>query len=159
MKRLGLVVTLALVAVSFSGPAATSPARLAFRINAEPANLGRTPSCPDGITQGPIVVRSGSHVGTSTICVLRANKRDRPGYAIAAVFERVRETTMLAGGTITSRATYAFRFNRRGTTSRMTMTGRVVGGTGRFEGARGSISGHGFAAQQHPRYRFEIRLR
>ena len=157
--RLGLMVALALVAVSATGAAAPSLARLSFRVTAQPVNLGLSPACPDGITQGPIVSPSGSHVGTSTICVLRASKRDRPGYAIAAVFERVRETITLAGGTITSRASYAFRFNRLGTTSRMTMTGQVVEGTGRFEGARGTISGHGISAHLHPRYRFEVRLR
>ncbi len=134
---------LALAAVSPSG-AASSAQTISFRIASAPKNLGSSSACRDGLTKTRVLSASGKRLGTSTLCVLRASKTDRPGYAIGSVTMDSLETDALRGGTIVSRATHVFRWIARdGSLSRVTIRGQIVRGTGRYAGARGTIAGSG----------------
>jgi hypothetical protein len=101
-----------------------------------------------------------ARIGTSTICVLEASKTERPGYSIGSVTERVIERDSFRRGTIVSRSTYFFRWIARdGSLAKATISGRVTGGTGRYVGARGTISGTGLQRNGRQQLVFVVRLR
>jgi hypothetical protein len=100
--------------------------------------LGATPGCPDGQTSIPIV-----HTNRATVeCVISARKLSKVGVDPWRVIESVHAKTALADGTIRTAVTETFTFTRSGG-STATFNGRIIGGTGRYAGASGTVSGGG----------------
>ena len=151
--------TIALALVASTGAGAVRRPTLSLTLAGAPANLAATPGCPGGRTSLPIVGRGGRRIGSSLVCVGEARKTERPGFAVGTIVEKVVETDVLRGGSVRSRATYTFRFVRPdGSLARVTISGAVVGGTGRYAGARGSMRGAGYATSQDDVYRQRIKL-
>jgi hypothetical protein len=101
-------------------------------------SMGLSPACPNGLTRIAIV-GSRRH---AFACVLTARKLTRAGLDPWRIIETVRVTTQLPGGTIRSRETQTFTF-AQSLRSTASFLGRVVVGTGRFNGATGAVSGGG----------------
>ena len=157
VKATLLVATLPLLVSVGAGAARQST--LPLTLAGTPANLAATPGCPGGRTSLPIVARGGRRIGSSLVCVGEARKTERPGFAVGTILEKVVETDVLRAGSIRSRATYTFRFVRPdGSLARVTIRGSVVGGTGRYAGARGSTRGAGYATSQGDLYRQRIKI-
>jgi hypothetical protein len=101
-------------------------------------SIGSPAGCPNGLTRIAIV-GSRRHAFD---CVLTARKLTKAGLDPWRIIETVRVTTQFAGGTIRSVETQMFTF-AQASRSTATFRGRVVGGTGRFKGATGAVSGGG----------------
>lgn len=105
-----------------------------------PAQTG-SGSCPDGRTRLRLSIGSAS--GSIEECVLFAGKTSYPSGAVRSVVERVRDRYRLPGGTIVTRESHTIRFARDQVHTTAVFSGRVVGGSGRYAGARGTVSGGG----------------
>lgn len=102
-----------------------------------PTQLDRGP-CPQGRTLIE-VQPSGSVVG----CVLTIRKWDGAGYGVKRITQTVRETYRLAGGTLLTRETQTIRFARDQHHTTAAFRGNIIGGSGRYTHARGTVSGGG----------------
>jgi hypothetical protein len=102
-----------------------------------PAQIDQGP-CPQGRTLIEVRPGQGSVVG----CVLTISKWDA-AYGVKQIRQTARETYRLAGGTIITHETQTIRFARDQRHTRATFSGRVIGGSGRYAHAHGSISGGG----------------
>jgi len=157
-----LTVVGALVAAA---PAASlgSARTLTFRIAGDSWNLGRSDGCPDGSVRYGIETRTGKPIGTSTVCVLSSKKTDIAGYGLARIVQRVLETDAFRQGWLRSRLTYDFHYARGGKHATVRLTGVVVGGTGRYAKARGTVTGQGpmaiDAKGEHPEIAVTVRFR
>jgi hypothetical protein len=157
-----LTVVGALVAAA---PAASlgSARTLTFRIAGDSWNLGVSDACPDGSVRYGIETRTGKRIGTSTVCVLSSRKTDGAGPAPKRIVQRVEETDAFRQGWLRSRLTYDFRYARGGKRATVELSGLVVGGTGRYAKARGTVQGSGpmaiDAKGEHPEIAVTVRFR
>lgn len=117
-----------------------------------PTQLDKGP-CPQGRTLVEI-----APTGSVVECVLTIGKRDAPHYGIKQISQTTRETYDLAGGTIVTlgRQTVYFARNQQHTTT--VITGRVIGGTGRYAHARGALSGGGPGVGDHADWLVSLRV-
>ena len=99
--------------------------------------------CPQGRTEIAIVSAAGARVGTATLCVLTISKLEVPGWGLRRVVQTVREVDSLPGGTVVSLQQQTFWFARDQRHTRAVFRGRVVSGSGRYRGARGTVTGGG----------------
>ncbi len=102
-----------------------------------PTQIDQEP-CPQGRTSIEIQP-SGSVIG----CVLTIRKWDAPKYGVKKITQTARETYRLAGGTIVTLETQTIHFARDQHHTTAVFSGRVIGGSGRFVRARGTIEGGG----------------
>jgi hypothetical protein len=148
------------VSVGGSAAGATAGRVISFGVAGERSSLGTTSDCPDGFTRASLFSRAGKRIGVSTLCALETSKREREGYAIGSVTQRVLERDDFRSGTIVSDATYVFRWiTRDGSLAIVTMRGRVISATGRYTGAEGTISGNGLQQAGRQHLSLVIRLR
>lgn len=143
MLRALAVVALAATAAAVSAAAAPDAARtLRYRVAGAPWNLGASSACPDGSTRYDIVTTAGRRIGTATICILASTKTDLADGGVV-VTQRVLETDAFAAGWLRTRATQVYRNTADGRTARISVRGTAAGGTGRYQGARGTVTGAG----------------
>jgi hypothetical protein len=76
------------------------------------------------------------------VCVTSVRKLTKPGLDPWRIVQSARVTTPLSGGTVRTAETQTFTFTRSGGSSAV-FRGRVIGGTGRYAGATGTVSGGG----------------
>ena len=138
--------------------AVKSPRTLQYRLAGEPWELGMSAACPGGSVRYGIESRAGKPIGTATLCVLRASKLDRPGGGVT-VTERIREMDAFKGGWLATAQTQIYRVAADGVRGRVTLSGVVAGGTGRFAGARGTITGAGVNTPKRISVLVTVRLR
>lgn len=101
-------------------------------------SIGSTAACPDGRTLIPVI-----HSRRSVLyCVTSVRKLTKPGLDPWRIIETVRGTIRLPGGTLRTIETQTFTFVRSGV-STASFHGRVTGGTGRYAGSTGTVSGNG----------------
>jgi hypothetical protein len=101
-----------------------------------PAQIDAGP-CPQGRTR--IEIRpNGSAVG----CVLTIRKWDG-ARGVKQITQTVRETYRLSGGTLVTREAQTIRFDRDQRHTTAVFRGKIVGGSGRYARARGTVSGGG----------------
>jgi hypothetical protein len=115
---------------------------------------GLTAACPEGQTSIRIVGTSRSVLD----CVTSVRKLAKPGLDPWRIIETVRATTPLAGGTLRTIETQTFTFTRSGA-STASFRGRVTGGTGRYSGASGAVSGGGLGRNGVALWRLTFDLR
>jgi hypothetical protein len=102
--------------------------------------------------------------GGGTLVYCLKTFHGKPG-ANAVVRDSGVMTFTLPKGTIRANVSMVQRFSADGAHARQTLTGTVAGGSGRYEGARGSVSGGGTDVEQPPgsvrssnlRYAFVLR--
>jgi hypothetical protein len=116
-------------------------------------SLGMTPACPNGLTRVPIR-RSHRY---ALHCVLSARKLTKPGLDPWRIIESVRVTTLLPRGTLRTRETQVFTFDEDSRSS-ASFRGRIIGGSGRFRGARGTVVGEGRGTHDSAIWRVTFRL-
>jgi hypothetical protein len=117
-------------------------------------SIGPTAACPDGRTLIPI-----THSRRSVLyCVTSVRKLTKPGLDPWRIVETVRGTIRLSGGTLRTTETQTFTFTRSGT-STTTFHGRVRGGTGRYAGSTGTVSGSGAGRNSTASWRVTFLLR
>jgi hypothetical protein len=136
---------------------------LSFRIE----GLGR--SIPTQVDSGPcpegewadalFAAARPKRAGTAYGCGLAISKRDVPGYGLRWIRQRARVTYIVPGGTIRTIESQTYSFARDQHHSRASGRGRIVGGTGTYAGARGTVSFGGVAVDGRADYRLELALR
>jgi hypothetical protein len=82
----------------------------------------------------------------------------KPGLDPWRIIATVRATIPLSGGTLRTSETQQFTFTRNGTSTAV-FRGRVTGGTGRYEGSTGTVSGGGEGRNGVAVWRLTFRLR
>ena len=97
-------------------------------------------------------------MGTASVCVLTIEKAEDSEGHLRRITQTVRETDSLSAGSILSRQTQLFAFSRDGRRSSAAFRGRVVGGTGRYARARGTLSGGGPTTDGVADWRITVRL-
>jgi hypothetical protein len=117
-----------------------------------PAQLDKGP-CPQGRTRIEIEP-SGSVVG----CVLMIRKWDAAHYGVKRISQTARETYHLSGGTLVTLETQTIHFARDQRHTTAAFRGRVLGGTGQYAHARGTVSGGGPGVNGHGDWRVALRL-
>jgi hypothetical protein len=153
---------LALTFASTAVGAGHQPRTIVLRIVSTPTTVGPSTDCPGGEVHSRLVSRAGRPAGTSIVCVLSSSITHPPGAVVGKLTEQVVETDSIEGGQIVSRQRQVFRFNRDGTRAQASFRGKVIRGTGRYEAARGTISGGGpmgVADVTRPRFVLTIKLR
>lgn len=147
-----------LAAACAVGACAASVANAASSVRIELRGFGQseglTAGCPAGQTYIRIVGTSRSVLD----CVTSARKLAKAGLDPWRIIETVRATTPLAGGTLRTIETQTFTFTRAGT-STASFRGRVIGGTGRYSGASGAVSGGGVGRNGVALWRLTYELR
>ena len=117
-------------------------------------SVGSTAACPDGQTTVPII-----HSNRSALyCVTSARKLRKPGLDPWRIIETVRGTIPLSGGTLRTTESQQFTFTRAGTSNAI-FHGRVIGGTGRYYGSTGTVSGGGKGRNGIAVWRLTFQLR
>src|SRR4051794_15670639 len=135
----------------------TAPRTFAYRISGAAWNLGPSPGCPGGSARYDIRTSAGRHVGTSTLCVLDAAKRDAG--ARVTVVSRIAQTDAFADGWLRARGTETVAISGDGSRGTVSLRGAVVGGTGRYRRARGTIAGVGVRRGDTVEIRVTVKLR
>jgi hypothetical protein len=139
--------------------AAVGAARtLQYRVAGEPWDLGMSAECPEGSVRYGIESRAGKPIGTATLCVLRASKADERGGGVT-ITERIRETDAFRDGWLSTAQTQTYRVPADGLRSKVTLSGLVTGGTGRYARARGTITGAGVNTPKRLSVLVTVRLR
>jgi hypothetical protein len=131
---------------------AASPVRIELRGFGQSGGL--TADCSEGQTSLRIVGTSRSVLD----CATSVRKLAKPGLDPWRIIETVRATTPLAGGTLRTIETQTFTFTRSGA-STARFRGRVTGGTGRYSGASGTVSGGGVGRNGVALWRLTYELR
>jgi hypothetical protein len=85
--------------------------------------------------------------GSMTYCLERFRGAPGPN---ATVHDSGRMRFQLGRGIVAARVRVVMRFAGDGTHARQALNGRIVGGTGDFAGARGTITGGGLAVEDPP---------
>jgi hypothetical protein len=109
--------------------------------------------CPQGRTLIEIEP-SGSVVG----CVRTIRKWDSAHYGVKRITQTVRETYHLNGGTLVTLETQTIHFARDQHHTTAVFHGHVIGGSGRYTHARGTVSGGGLSINGHADCRIALRL-
>jgi hypothetical protein len=117
-----------------------------------PTQLDQEP-CPQGLTLIEIQPR-GSVVG----CVRTIRKWDAADYGVKRITQTVRETYHLNGGTLLTHETQTIYFARDQRHTTALFRGNVIGGSGRYAHARGTISGGGSGVNGHADWLVSLRL-
>lgn len=141
-----------------AGAAVETPRTLFYRLVGEPWDLGPSADCPDGSLRYGIQTRGGKPIGTATLCVLRASKVDERGGGVT-ITERIRETDAFREGWLATVQTQTYRVPGDGKSSKMTLSGVVAGGTGRYARARGTVTGAGVTTPTRINVLVTVRLR
>jgi hypothetical protein len=100
--------------------------------------------------------------GRMSYCLERFTGEPGPS---AVVHDSGVMTFALSRGTVRARVAIVQRFERDGAHARQTLTGTLIGGTGSFRGARGTIAGGGTDVERPPGHvessnlRYVLRLR
>jgi hypothetical protein len=143
---LGRVLAIALlasaVAAATAAGAPSTAKNLRYHVAGSAWELGASADCPDGSVRYGIVNGGGDGVGTATICVLFSSRRAGNSGSVV-VTERVLETDAFARGWLKTRSTYVYRTPARSRTATVSVNGTVAGGTRRYAGARGTVTGAG----------------
>jgi hypothetical protein len=151
--RLAMSLILLLAGIAVTAAFAQTSRTLTIRLRGFGASLGSSAACPDGRTQISIIgVRR-----YALDCVLAARKLTKPGLDPWRIIETVRVTTQFPGGTIRTRETQTFTFTSSSRSTAL-FRGQIVGGTGRFHRATGSVSGGGPGRNQHAVWTVAFRL-
>lgn len=117
-----------------------------------PTQIDQGP-CPQGRTL--IEIRpSGSVAG----CVRTIRKWDASHYGVKRITQTARETYHLSGGTIRTLETQTIHFARDQRHTTAVFRGRVVGGSGRYAHARGTVAGGGSGIDGHADWLLSLRL-
>lgn len=124
----------------------------------QPDTLGSGP-CPWGRTYIRVVNMAGDHVGDDNECVLLVSKDDVPGYGVRSTHGVVIATYTLRGGTIRVRETHDFRFARDQKHSYGRLRGTIIGGSGRYAHARGTLTGGGPGVDDSARWNVVLQVR
>jgi hypothetical protein len=122
-----------------------------------PTEIDKGP-CPQGRTLIAITSTQGSHLGSVHECVLTIAKRDVPNYGLARIVLTAKETYSLPGGTIITRERQTIRFARDQRHTTATFHGDILRGTGRYEHARGQMTGGGRGVDGHADWLVSLRL-
>jgi hypothetical protein len=117
-----------------------------------PTQLDEGP-CPQGRTLIEIQP-SGSVVG----CVRTIRKWDSAHYGVKRITQTARETYHLSGGTLVTLETQTIHFARDQHHTTAVFHGHVIGGSGRYTHARGTVSGSGLGINGHADWRIALRL-
>ena len=147
----------ALAAATATGAPASSKT-LRYHLAGTAWELGVSADCPDGSVRYGIVNGDGNAVGTATICVLFSSRSDGTGGSVV-VTERVVETDAFARGWLKTRSTYVYRTPAHGRTANISVRGTVAGGTRRYAGARGTVTGAGSLRGRSIDVALTVRLR
>jgi len=118
-----------------------------------PTQLDRGP-CPQGRTLIQIEP-SGSVVG----CVRTIRKWDAADYGVKRITQTVRERYHLGGGYLITLETQTIHFARDQRHTSAVFHGRVIGGSGRYANARGTLSGGGPGINGSADWLVSLRLR
>lgn len=100
--------------------------------------------CPQGRTLIDI-----QPSGSATGCVLTIRKWDETHYGIKKITQTVRETYRLSGGTLITRETQTIHFARDQRHTTAVFHGTVIGGSGRYTRAQGTVTGGGPGVNGH----------
>jgi hypothetical protein len=100
-------------------------------------------SCPDGVISVPIRSSAGHAFGSVSECDLVVSKAQRPNGSVLSTHANMLGTYHLPGGTILTHEQRTFHFSRDQMHTNGRFTGRIIGGSGRYAHARGSITGGG----------------
>jgi hypothetical protein len=141
-----------------AAPAAPAGNRLVYRVTGSGWDLGASGDCADGSVRYDIVGARGSRIGTATLCVVEATRREAGG-GVVIVTERVIETDAFAGGWLRWRSFQEYRSSGDGARASISIRGDVTGGTGRFARARGRVSGAGTRRGERLDVRVAVSLR
>lgn len=117
-----------------------------------PTRLDQGP-CPQGRTLIEIQP-SGSVTG----CVLTIRKWDEPSYGVKKITQTARETYHLSGGTLITRETQTILFARDQRHTTAVFHGTVIGGSGRYAHARGTVTGGGPGVTGHSDWTVTLHL-
>ena len=128
-----------------------------YRISGTAWDLGTSAGCPDGSLRYSILSVGGRSIGTSTLCVGEAQKRDAGGRV--TVVEKVVQTDAFADGWLRTRSTQISTTSADGAKATIRIHGVVAGGTGRYRGVRGTIVGAGGRRGDAVEIRVTVRLR
>jgi hypothetical protein len=107
-----------------------------------PTEVDKGP-CPQGRTVIRIRSGTGAPIGSQSGCVLSIGKQTTSNDDIVRIMQIVRERYVLTDGTIVSKETQTIRFAADQRHTVATFYGHVLGGTGRYAHARGTVSGGG----------------
>jgi hypothetical protein len=141
MLRSVLLVTLAAAVFGSSAAASTATREaIVFRIVDTPVFLEPTAECPYGRGEAQLRSLRGAIVGRVENCVL-ASEFSCEGRC--TLTERARQTFHLRDGTIDVSARLIYRFSDDFSFALHTISGSIVGGTGRYAGASGWLVGGG----------------
>jgi hypothetical protein len=120
--------------------------------------LGRG-ACPDGRTSMSVRSSTGAKVGSVVECDLVVTKVDEPNWGVRRTHAELTATYTIPGGTIVTREQRTFLFARDQIHSTGRFTGRIIGGTGRYAHARGTVSGGGPGTGRRALWKLELRFR
>ena len=144
MRRSALLVAvaaLAALALSAGATAVAAPGTLVVRIVDTPTFLEPTPECPAGRGEAQLWSPRGAIVGSVENCIHRSDFACSE--AGCRLVENALQTFRLAGGTISVRAKLTYRFNADFSSAIHVIVGSVVGGSGVYAGASGTLFGGG----------------
>ncbi len=116
-------------------------------------------SCPQGRTSIAIHLPTPTRVGTLTECVLTVWQTRRPGGALVRISEHTSDTYALPDGTLATRESHSILFAADPRHTTAIFRGRVIGGSGRYAHARGTLSGGGPGIDGKARWQITMRLR
>jgi hypothetical protein len=91
-------------------------------------------------------------------CVTSVRKLTKPGLDPWRIIETVRATIPLSGGTLRTTETQQFTFTQTGASTAI-FEGRVAGGTGRYKGSTGTVTGGGKGRNGIAVWRLTFQLR
>jgi hypothetical protein len=121
-----------------------------------PTALNRGP-CPNGRTR--ITISAGrARIGALTECVLTIQKWDAPNWGVKKIVATTRDAYALRGGTIVTRERHVYRFARDQIHSSASFRGEIVGGSGLYAHARGSLVGGGGGVHEHADWKLNLHL-
>jgi hypothetical protein len=115
--------------------------------------------CPDGFTVIPVVSEAGARIGSFSECDKMVSKLDKANWGVRKTHAVLAGTYRIPGGTIRTREQRAFVFARDQLHTQGYFIGAIVGGTGRYANATGSVSGGGPSAGNRARWTVKLVLR
>ena len=116
-------------------------------------------SCPDGLTVIPIVSEGGARIGSLSECDKIDSKVDRANWGVWKTHAVLVGTYRLPGGSIRTREQRTFVFGRDQLHTQGYFTGTIIGGTGRYANATGSVSGGGPSAGNRASWTVKLAFR
>jgi hypothetical protein len=114
--------------------------------------------CPQGRTLIQVRSLTRTREGTVVGCVLTIRKWDEPNYGVKRIVQTSRETYHLIGGSIVTRELQTINFARDQRRTTAIFRGRIVGGSGRYAHASGTVSGGGHGVDGSADWLVSLRL-